>query len=172
MRRATLLAALCLLCGCGGGGETPRPVATVDDDVSPEQAAKPVGEVAEPLPTRAALEARPRAELKRRLDEGAVAVTDLEGRMAIRPPALTFAGHGRLAGLRWSRWDDGGAEAAGRMEGVLCDPSCAQGQRVEIRARIRLSEPVVCPAGRFFGRGEVVAADPAVETTSWLAAPC
>ena len=62
MRRAPVILVLCLLCGCGGS-DAPRPVATVDDGVSAEQAAKPVGEVADPLPTRAALEARPGAEL-------------------------------------------------------------------------------------------------------------
>lgn len=171
MRRAPVILVLCLLCGCGGS-DTPRPVATVDDGVSAEQAAKPVGEVADPLPTGAALEARPGAELKRLLDDGAVAVTDLEGRMEIRPAELTFASRGRLAGLEWSRWDDRGAEATGRMEGVLCNPTCAQGERVDVGATIRLSEPVACPTGRFFDRGEVVADDPDIESTSWLAAPC
>jgi len=171
MRRTPVLLVLCLLCGCGGS-DAARPVTLVDDGVSAEQAAKPVGEVADPLPTRAALDAQPGAELKQRLDAGAVAVTDLEGRMAIRPADITFASRGRLGRLEWSRWDDHGAEATGRMEGVLCDPTCAQGQRVDVRATIRLSEPVACPSGRFFGRGEVVADDPGIESTSWLAAPC
>jgi hypothetical protein len=172
MRRAPALLLLCLLCGCGGGAGASRPVATVDDGVAPEQAARPVTDVAEPLPTGAALGARPTRALRLRLDAGAVAVVDLEGRMAIRPGELTFAGRGRLEALEWSRWDDRGAAATGRMRGVLCDPTCAQGRRVDVRAAIRLSRPVACPAGRFFDRGEVVADDPAIESTSWLAAPC
>jgi hypothetical protein len=171
MRRAPAILLLCLLCGCGGA-DAARPVATVDDGVSPEQAARPVTEIADPLPTGAALAARPGAALRARLDGGAVAVVDLEGRMAIRPGRLTFASRGRLQGLEWSRWDDAGAEATGRMRGVLCDPTCAQGREVDVRATIRLSEPVACPAGRFFDRGEVVADDRAVESASWLAAPC
>jgi hypothetical protein len=171
VRWAPAIVTLCLLCGCGGS-DAARPVATVDDVVSPAQASKPVTEVAEPLPTRAALEATPGAGLRAQLDGGAVAVVDLEGRMGIRPGELTFAGHGRLEELEWSRWDDGGAEATGRMRGVLCQPTCAQGEDVDVRASIRLSKPVACPAGRFFDRGEVVARDRSVESTSWLAAPC
>jgi hypothetical protein len=170
MRRAIVLLCLLLLYGCGGGNE--RPVAPVDDGVAPEQAARPVSEVADPLPTRAALAARPDGELRRALAGGAVAVVDLEGRMGIRPRALVFAGHGRLEELVWSRWEDRGARATGRMRGVLCDPTCAQGQQVDVRATIRLSEPVVCPDGRFFDRGKVVAEDEQVESASWLAAPC
>ena len=92
--------------------------------------------------------------------------------MAIRPGELTFASRGRLRELGWSRWDDAGAEATGRMRGVLCNPTCAQGEQVDVRATIRLSEPVACPAGRFFDRGEVVADDREIESASWLAAPC
>jgi hypothetical protein len=169
MRRA--IALLCVLCGCGGGDDV-RPAALVDDGVAPEQAARPVSEVADPLPTRAALAARPDGELRRALAGGAVAVVDLEGRMGIRPRALAFAGHGRLEELEWSRWDDRAARATGRMRGVLCDPTCAQGQEVDVRATIRLSAPVVCPDGRFFDRGAVVAEDSQVESASWLAAPC
>jgi hypothetical protein len=172
MRRSIVLACSLLLCGCGGGDDGERPVAPVDDGVAPEQAAKPVSEVADPLPTRAALAARPGGELRRALAGGAVAVVDLEGRMGIRPRALVFAGHGRLEQLEWSRWDDRGARATGRMRGVLCDPTCAQGQAVDVRATIRLQAPVVCPDGRFFDRGEVVAEDEHVESASWLAAPC
>jgi hypothetical protein len=100
--RAPAAVVLCVLCGCGGG-EVVRPAATVDDGVAPEQAAKPLTEVADPLPTRAALEARPGAQLGARLARGAVALVDLEGRMAIRPEQLTFAGHGRLERLEWTR---------------------------------------------------------------------
>jgi hypothetical protein len=178
--RTTLLAALllCLLAGCGLGGgseeEAPRPAATVDDGVPPEQAAKPVGEVADPLPTRAARDAEPGAALRSQLRSGAVAVVDLTGSMGIRPRALVFANGGRLDGLRWSRWDDSGAEASGEMHGVVCEPTCGQGAAVEVPATIRLSQPVACPAGRFFDRGEIEVspADTDVKPTSWLAAPC
>ena len=172
MRRTGLVALTLALCGCGSAGDAPRPAAPVDDGVAPEQAARPVTEVADPLPTRAALEARPGAGLRARLAAGAVALVDLEGRMEIRPAALTFAGHGRLVELRWSRWDDRGAEATSVASGALCDPTCAQGVSFETRATIRLSRPVACPDGRFFDRAEIVARGRDVETTSWLAAPC
>jgi hypothetical protein len=76
--------------------------------------------------------------------------------------------------VEWTTWTDRRAEGAGRMVGLVCDPTCAQGTTITVPATITLSAPVACPAGRFFGRGKVDAAssDPDAESTSWLAAPC
>lgn len=175
-RRLAALAALLLLAGCGGEATTraPAPVATIDDGVSDEQAAKPASELVEPLPTEAALDAEPDARLRGRLAAGEVALVDLTGHIGIRPRAIDFAKGGRLEALEWSRWDDSGAAATGRMVGVVCQPDCGHGTQIEARATIRLSRPVVCPAGRFFDRGRIEAADddPDAQSTSWLAAPC
>jgi hypothetical protein len=173
---ATLLA-LCVLAGCGSGRDSetsPAPVATIDDGVSDEQAARPVSELVDPLPTKAALGAEPGARQRARLDAGEIAIVDLRGDIGIRPGALDFAKGGRLEQLEWSRWDDDGAAATGRMVGVVCQPDCGHGVRIEARAGIVLSEPVACPAGRFFDRGriEVASDDPDAQSTSWLAAPC
>jgi hypothetical protein len=175
MRRALL--ALILLCaaGCGGGGEKElRPSATLDDGVSAEDAARPAHEIADPLPTQAALTARPDARLRARLDAGATALVDLTGRIGIRPRVIEFAKGGRMEGVEWSRWTDRSAEGRGRMVGVVCDPTCAQGTQITARATIVLSDPVACPVGRFFDRGriEVASDDPDAQSTSWLAAPC
>lgn len=167
------LLGLCLLAGCGGE-TTVAPVATIDDGVSDEQAAKPASELVDPLPTQAALDAEPGARLRGRLAAGEIAIVDRTGHIGIRPRALDFAKGGRLERLEWSRWDDDRATGTGRMVGAVCQPDCGHGTRIEARAEIVLSEPVACPAGRFFDRGtiEVASDDPDARSTSWLAAPC
>lgn len=179
MRRPWLIAlvAATLCGGCAGGdGEQPArdPGPLVDDGVSERDAARPASSLVEPLPTQAAVDARPSAELRARLGAGATAVVDLEGRMGIEPRELTFATGGRMVGVTWERWDDRGAVGRGRLVGVVCDPDCGHGRRIEAAATIELSEPVACPRGRFFDRGrvEVASDEPEAESTSWLAAPC
>ena len=112
--------------------------------------------------------------LRARLDAGAVALVDLEGKIAIRPGAITFAKGGRIVALEWERWTARDAVATGRMEGVVCDPDCARGRLVVAPATIRLDKPVACPRGRFFDHAviEVDADDPEADSNSWLAAPC
>jgi hypothetical protein len=155
---------------CGSASEdeaTPAPVATPS---SPQAASEP----ADPQPTKAAEDARPAPRLKARLDAGEVALVDLRGRIGIRPRALEFAKGGRMEDVEWSRWTDRGAVGTGRMVGLVCDPTCAQGTTITVPATITLSRPVACPAGRFFDRGriEVASDDPDAQSTSWLAAPC
>jgi hypothetical protein len=176
MRRLMLLLALCCPaagCGFGGEDEAPRPVATIDDGVSAEDAARPAHEIAPPLPTPAALAARPGPQLRARLDAGESALVDRVGRIGIRLREIEFAKGGRLEDVEWSSWTDRAAEGRGRMVGVICAPTCAQGKLIEVPATITLSDPVACPAGRFFDRATIEVA-PEVETkpTSWLAAPC
>jgi hypothetical protein len=170
-----LLAAL-LWSGCMGSDEqsAQAPGRTVDDGVSAKDAARPASSLVDPLPTKAALDAKPSPALRRQLDAGAVALVDLTGHMGIRPPAIEFATGGRLEELEWLRWDDRGAEGRGRMVGVVCEPDCGHGRLIEAPATITLSRPVACPRGRFFDRGriEVESDDPDAESTSWLAAPC
>jgi len=171
MRAATAaaLVALALVASaCGASEDEPQaPVATA----TPPPAAR---EPADPRPTKAAVDARPGAGLKARLDAGEVALVDLVGRIGIRPRELEFAKGGRMEEVEWSRWTDRGAEGRGRMVGLVCDPTCAQGTTITVPATIVLSQPVACPAGRFFDRGriEVESDDPDAQSTSWLAAPC
>lgn len=171
-----LLGALLLCSGCMGADDEPAqaPVATVDDGVSAEDAARPVTDLIDPIPTKAALAARPSAALRRRLDAGSVALVDLTGRIGIRPRVVDFSKDLGLVEVEWQRWDDRGAEGRGRMIGVDCDPDCGRGLSVDAPATIRLSEPVACPEGRYFGRGAIAVEsdDPADEVTSWLTAPC
>lgn len=177
MRRMLLLL-LCLpAAGCafgGGDDDERRPIALVDDGVSAENAARPAHEIADPLPTPAALAARPDASLRARLDAGESALVDRVGRIGIRLRTIEFAKGGRMEDVEWSRWTDRAAEGSGRMIGVVCDPTCAQGTRIAVPATIALSDPVACPGGRFFDRAriEVASDDPEAQPTSWLAAPC
>jgi len=180
MSRLLLIALLLLALpwsGCLAGDEDevgPRPAATIDDGVSEEDAARPVLSLVEPEPTEAALDAKPDAALRARLDAGAVALVDLTGEIGIRPTAITFAKGGRMLDVKWRRWDDRRAVGTGRMEGVVCDPDCARGRLIVVPAVIRLSKPVACPKGRFFDLGaiEVDSDDPEAQSDSWLAAPC
>ncbi|HTE61138.1 MAG TPA: hypothetical protein VK631_12365 [Solirubrobacteraceae bacterium] len=155
---------------CGSSSDEVEPPAPI---AAPPSAAAP-SEPADPQPTKAAEDARPGPRLQARLDAGAVALVDLRGRIGIQPRALEFAKGGRMEDVEWSRWTDRGAEGTGRMVGLVCDPTCAQGTTIAVPATITLSQPLACPAGRFFDRGriEVASDDPDAQSTSWLAAPC
>jgi hypothetical protein len=174
MRRAALCALLALAlvpAACGSSEEdAPPPAPPVGAAESPGAASVP----RDPEPTKAAADARPGRRLRARLEAGEVALVDLTGRIGIRPRSIEFAKGGRIEDVEWSRWTDRGAEGSGRMVGLVCDPTCAQGTTITVPATILLSRPVACPAGRFFDRGRIEPAsdDPDAESTSWLAAPC
>jgi hypothetical protein len=172
MRRAAVVAVLALLvAGCGSSeDEASAPPAPVAAGGTPEAGSA----VASPRPTKAAKEAQPKGEVAAQLEAGAVALVDLTGRIGIRPRSFEFAKGGRMEAVEWSSWTDRGAVGTGRMVGLVCDPTCAQGTTITVPATITLSRPVACPAGRFFDRGriEVASDDPDAQSTSWLAAPC
>jgi len=170
MRRAAICALLALvLAGCGSPDEeAPAPLNL--GGATPEAG----GAMSEPQPTEAAKDARPGRRLAARLAAGETALVDLTGRVGIRPRDIEFAKGGRMEAVAWSRWTDRAAEGAGRMIGIVCDPTCAQGTTITVPATITLSRPVACPDGRFFDRAriEVASDDPDAQPTSWLAAPC
>jgi hypothetical protein len=170
MRRAIVCVALALLAGACGSEEERLPPVVPLATGTPEAGSA----AADPVPTKAAREARPGPLLAARLDAGEVAVVDLTGRIGIRPRAVEFAKGGRMEDLEWSVWGDRRAVGSGRMVGLVCNPTCAHGTTITVPATITLSAPVACPRGRFFGRGKVDAdsSDPDAESTSWLAAPC
>jgi hypothetical protein len=169
MRRLACVLALCLAAAGCGSEEEPAPIVPLATG-TPEAGSR----AGEPDPTEAAVDARPGRRIAARLAAGEVAVVDLDGRIGIRPRALEFAKGGRMEDVEWSVWSDSRAVGSGRMVGLVCNPTCAQGTIVQVPATITLSRPVACPRGRFFGRGEVDAdsSDPDAESTSWLAAPC
>jgi hypothetical protein len=172
MRRAAALLLLALVLGaCGSSDdEAPPPALPAAASGTPEAGSA----VGEPQPTKAAEDAKPEPALAARLDAGEVALVDLTGKIGIRPRSFEFAKGGRMEGVEWSRWTDREAQGRGRMVGLVCDPTCAQGTTITVPATITLSRPVACPDGRFFDRGRIEAEsdDPDAESTSWLAAPC
>jgi hypothetical protein len=170
MRRALVWTALALAAaGCGAPDEE-APPPLIPGGTTPEADVA----VGEPVPTKAAKEARPGRRLAVRLAAGETALVDLTGRIGIRPRALSFAKGGRMEAVQWSRWTDRSAVGTGRMVGIVCDPTCAQGTTITVPATITLSRPVACPDGRFFDRAKIEAAsdDPDAKSGSWLAAPC
>jgi hypothetical protein len=173
LRRALIVLVLALgLAACGGDEQEAVAPPAATPAATPTFDPATAGEDAEP--TKAAREAKPDGAVRAALDAGSVAVVDLTGQIGIKPRRLEFAKGGRLEGLSWSRWTDQEAQGTGTMVGVVCSPTCAQGTRISAPARITLTAPVACPAGRFFDRGriEVESDDPAAQSTSWLAAPC
>jgi hypothetical protein len=171
MRRALLYALLALaFAGCGARDQDVPPPVPLGGGGAPEAGST----TGDPVPTKAAREAEPPRRLAARLAAGETALVDLTGRIGIRPRAIEFAKGGRIEAVRWSRWTDRTAVGSGRMVGLVCDPTCAQGTTITVPATITLSRPVACPDGRFFDRARIepASADPDAESTSWLAAPC
>ena len=162
MRRLGLLFAL-VLTGCGGGAAAPPPAPTPDPALlRRSDAPRPV-----PLPPRRPLGAAVRDALA----GGAIAVTDLTGRAAVRPARLEIASDAVLERLRWSAWKPGRAVATGTLRSLVCNPSCATGRVDEHPARVELSSPVECPAGSFYGRASV-SVDGAPAPAAFIRAPC
>jgi hypothetical protein len=171
MRRAVLCALVALaFAGCGAREADVRQPEPLGGGGTPEAGST----TGEPEPTKAAREAEPPRRLAARLAAGETALVDLTGRIGIRPRAIEFAKGGRIEDVRWSRWTDRTAIGSGRMIGLVCDPTCAQGTTITVPATITLSRPVACPDGRFFDRARIepASADPDAVSTSWLAAPC
>jgi hypothetical protein len=173
MRRAAVSAALALAlfaAGCGADDDDGSPPPPLLAGGTPEAGSAS----GEPEPTKAAKDAQPPQRLAARLAAGETAVVDLSGRIGIRPRTIEFAKGGTMEDVRWSRWTDRTAAGSGRMVGLVCDPTCAQGTTITVPATITLTRPVACPDGRFFDRARIepASSDPDAVSTSWLAAPC
>jgi hypothetical protein len=111
------------------------------------------------------------AAVQDRLANGRVGLSDLAGRAAIEPSTVRFASDARLTGVRWTRWDAGGATGHGTMRVLTCNPNCAAGGERRVAATIELSRPTVCPDGRFFSASKV-RPDAGPVPASYLRAPC
>jgi hypothetical protein len=98
----------------------------------------------------------PSAAVARALDDGAIAVVDLSGAIAIEPESLETASDLTLEGVRWSHWGDDGASGSGRLRMVTCQPTCASSGVKEVVARVTLSGVKRCAGRSFFERGEVL----------------
>jgi hypothetical protein len=121
---------------------------------------------------------KPSASVARALDDGAVAVVDPGGVVAIRPERLETSSDASLSGLRWTRWGADGAEGSGEFRILTCQPTCASGGSDRVPARITLSGVKTCSGRRYFERGEVVLdvkdtpSGSGAQPAAYLRAPC
>ena len=63
---------------------------------------------------------------------------------AQKPEAITFTcadGNMYVDRIDWSQWDAKGAEGIGYYNANTCEPSCAEGEMVDIKVTINLSHP-------------------------------
>ena len=63
---------------------------------------------------------------------------------AQKPEAITFTcadGNMYLDRIDWSQWDQQGAKGTGYYNANTCEPSCAEGEMVDIKVTINLSHP-------------------------------
>ena len=120
--------------------------------------------------------AEPPPEVARSLDAGAIGVVDLTGTVAIEPSSLETASDATLEEIRWSSWDEHGAEGSGRLRALTCQPTCAGGSTKTVAARIELSGVKVCGGRQYYERGEVLV-DPkdtpsGSQPATYVRAPC
>ena len=120
--------------------------------------------------------ATPSADVARALDGGAIGIVDLTGTIGIEPATLETAADATLEGVRWSSWGEGGAEGAGELRMLDCQPTCAGGGSDRVPATIKLSGVKTCDGRRYFETGEVLL-DPkdtpsGEQPATYLRAPC
>ena len=63
---------------------------------------------------------------------------------AQKPEAITFTcadGNMYVDRIDWSQWDAKGAQGTGYYNANTCEPSCAEGEMVDIKVTINLSHP-------------------------------
>jgi hypothetical protein len=153
VRRALACAAvLCLaLTACGGSSHRAGTAAV-----------KPSG-TAPPTPTPQPLSYVGDAESA--LKAGAVAVVDLDNRVAVQPTKMDVNDEQQLSRLRWSGW--GGTHATGRgdVRTLVCEPTCATGLLKSSHGELVLSAPKPCRGGRFYTRSSMTYADPDTHKT-------
>jgi hypothetical protein len=158
MRRAASLLFACMaVAGCGGsgggGGGEERAAAT------PAAPTPSVSPVTTPQP----LSYRPGARAG--LAAGRIAVVDLADRAGIEPAKMDVNAEQTLEGLRWSGWGGDSTTGRGKVDTLVCDPTCATGRREESSAVIVLSKPRRCTGGRFYTHSTMTYVEPGTERT-------
>lgn len=161
-----VLLALCLagLAGCGSDLEeaapaqtqVPTPAATEEADPGPEIALS--------------------ADVRRQLEAGEVGVVDFANEVAVRPARLLPNKDQAMRGIEWTGWGDAQAVGRGTLETLICEPTCAQGQTVDVDAVLELSEPRACGSRRYYGRAALTYTDPETDKRRdpavFLRTPC
>jgi hypothetical protein len=148
-----VLTACMAAAGCGGGPErTAGPAAGTGGE--PPAAFPSV----DPVTTVQPLGYGPGA--RGRLAVGAIGVVDLANHAAIEPATMAVNREQTLQRLRWSGWGNPSTSGRGRVETLICDPTCATGRLERSTAVIVLSTPRRCGGGRFYTRSTMTYKEP------------
>jgi hypothetical protein len=155
-----LLATWLAVAGCGGGdgGEVrATPAAGVGGE--PPAASPSVDALTTPQPLRYLSGA------KAALAAGRIAVVDLSNRAGVEPATMDVNREQTLGGLHWSGWGNPSATGRGRVDTLVCDPTCATGRREQSSAVIVLSKPRRCGGRRFYTRSSMTYEEPDTNRT-------
>ena len=121
-------------------------------------------------------DARRAREVASELDAGQVGVVDMGGAVGVKPASLDTASDLTVSRLRWSAWDDSGAEGGRRCGCRRASRRARGGATIELEARVELSGLKTCDGRRYYDHAEV-RIDPKVapsgqQPASYLRAPC
>jgi hypothetical protein len=155
-----LLAACLAVAGCGGGDggeERATPAAGVGSE--PPATSPSVDAVTTPQPLHYL------AGAKAALAAGRIAVVDLSNRAGVEPATMDVNREQTLDGLRWSGWGNASATGRGKVDTLVCDPTCATGRREQSTAVIVLSKPRRCGGRRFYTRSSMTYEEPDTNRT-------
>ena len=155
MRALVCAATVCLALGlvaCGGGSSerSVKPAATPIATVPPAPTPQPLDYVGG---ARAALKG------------GAIAVVDLENRVAVEPARMDVNAEQELSGLRWSGWGSARGPGCSSLRSLSCDPKCRSKRRGRSRGEVVLSEPKDCGGSRYYTRSSMTYEDPDTHKT-------
>jgi hypothetical protein len=159
------LAAVAVVCGCGGQEAAPgAAAATPAGTAAPAPDLGPYPKVETP------------SSVRRRLDAGAVGVIDLRLRAAIAPDSLQLNREQEARELDWTGWGTPHATARGTVRTLICDPTCAQGRLAQAPGTVELSDIRVCGSRRYYASAKLRSSDPEVSIVknpaTFLRTPC
>jgi hypothetical protein len=161
------LAAVAVVCGCGGQEATPGAAAKPATTPSAPSGAPDLG----PYP-----KVKTASSVRRQLDAGAVGVIDLKLRTTIAPDSLQLNREQEAIELEWTGWGTPHASARGKVRTLICDPNCAQGLLAQASGTVELSDIRVCGSRRYYASAELRSPDPEVsivkDPATFLRTPC
>jgi hypothetical protein len=161
MRLACLLACLAVAAaGCGGGAsDVVRATPAAGAGGQPATSTPSVSPVTTPQPLRYLHGARAA------MAAGQIAVVDLSDRVGVQPASMDVNAEQTLDALRWSGWGNASATGRGKVDTLVCDPTCATGKRETSKAEIVLSKPRLCGRRRFYTRSTMTYVEPGTDRT-------
>jgi hypothetical protein len=158
------VAAVAVVCGCGGEDATPRAAAAKSATTAPPPDLGPYPKV------------KTSSAVQRQLDAGAVGVIDLRLRTAIAPDSLQLNREQEARELEWTGWGTPHASARGKIRTLICDPTCAQGRLAQAPGTVELSGIRVCGSRRYYASAKLDSSDPEVRIVknpaTFLRTPC